>query len=445
MKICVINGSPKGNASVTLQTLLYLQNRFPECEFNFLDVGQKLRSFERDMTSARLAIESADILLFSYPVYTFMVPYQLHRFIELLKMQGLDLSGKFATQISTSKHFFDMTAHKFIEENCYDLGLKYIKGLSADMDDLLEAAGQQEALDFFKYLLFCVKNNLFETPPKNPAPTAPSYAPSLTLTPKSDRFDTVIVTNAEPNDRALSAMLTDFQAVYPYHSRIINIAEFPFVGGCLGCFNCASNGKCVYNDGFDTFLREKIQTASAIVYAFTVKDHSMGASFKIYDDRQFCNGHRTVNMGMPVGYLVSGDYAHEQNLQTIIEGRCEVARNFLAGVATNAAEICAMSDKLCYALENSLVLPQNFYGVGGMKIFRDLIYVMRGLMREDHKFYKEHGIYDFPQKKKGTIIKMQFVGLMMSNPKVRLKMRSKMNSAIVAPYKKVIEKNSGKK
>ena len=37
---------------------------------------------------------------------------------------------------------------------------------------------------------------------------------------------------------------------------------------------------------------------------------------------------------------------------------------------------------------NKLSRPANFYGVGGMKIFRDLIYVMQGLMKADHKFYK---------------------------------------------------------
>ena len=32
-----------------------------------------------------------------------------------------------------------------------------------------------------------------------------------------------------------------------------------------------------------------------------------------------------------------------------------------------------------------------------MKIFRDLIWMMRGLMKADHEFYKAHGMYDFPQ------------------------------------------------
>ncbi len=47
-----------------------------------------------------------------------------------------------------------------------------------------------------------------------------------------------------------------------------------------------------------------------------------------------------------------------------------------------------------------------------MKIFRDLIWIMQGMMKADHKFYKEHGFYDFPQKQKGTILKMKLVGML---------------------------------
>lgn len=78
----------------------------------------------------------------------------------------------------------------------------------------------------------------------------------------------------------MASMIEDFRRGYPYKTRIINIAEFLFQGGCLGCFHCAGEGKCVYKDGFDTFLRQEIQTASAIVYAFSIKNHSMGPRFK---------------------------------------------------------------------------------------------------------------------------------------------------------------------
>jgi len=111
------------------------------------------------------------------------------------------------------------------------------------------------------------------------------------------------------------------------------------------------------------------------VFAFTIRDHSMGARFKMYNDREFCNGHRTVTMGMPFGYLVSGDYSREMNLQTILEARAQVGGNFLAGVATDErdtdAQIDAMAAKLAYALDRSYSQPANFFGVGGMKVFRD--------------------------------------------------------------------------
>ena len=121
-------------------------------------------------------------------------------------------------------------------------------------------------------------------------------------------------------DKQLLSMIDRFRAVFSRKTRVVNIREYPFRGGCLGCFNCAVSGKCVYTDGFDSFLREKIQTAQAMVYAFRISDHSMGARFKMYDDRNFCNGHRTVTIGMPIGYLVDGPLSREENLKTVIEG-----------------------------------------------------------------------------------------------------------------------------
>ena len=75
-----------------------------------------------------------------------------------------------------------------------------------------------------------------------------------------------------------------------------------------------------------------------------------------------------------------------------------------------------------------------------MKIFRDLIYQMRGMMRADHKFYKKRGIYDFPQKKKLTSLKMYLVGMMLGNEKVLSKMGNAMNEGMLAPYNKMFEK-----
>ncbi len=443
MNILVINGSPKGNNSITLQTVLYLEKLNPNHKFTILNVGAKIKSLEKDFTPAIEAIKSADVLLFSYPVYTFIAPCQLHRFIELMKEHGVNVGGKVATQITTSKHFYDITAHRYIQDNCQEMGMNFIRGLSADMEDLTTKKGQKQASDFWNHFCWCVEKEYFEPVYVRPVTLALHQATVPAHSSANLDGDVVIVTDCTPENESLAAMIARFQAVLPKKTRIVNISEYPFKGGCLGCFNCAVDGTCIYKDGFDTFLREDIQKADAIVYAFTIRDHSMGARFKMYDDRQFCNGHRTVTIGMPIGYLVSGCYSVEPNLQTIIEGRANVGQNILAGVATDEfdpnAEIDRLADSLIYALEHKNVGPQNFLGIGGMKIFRDLIYQMQGMMRADHKFFKAQGQYDFPQKNKGQIAFMYLVGAMLGNKKLKAKMGGKMNEGMLMPYKKVLD------
>ena len=443
MNILVLNGSPKGEYSITLQTVRYLEKLNPQDTFNVLHVGQKIKALEKDFSPALKAIEETDILLFSYPVYTFMAPCQLHRFIELMKQYNASVKDKFATQITTSKHFYDVTAHRYIQDNCQDMGMKMIRGLSADMEDLPLAKGQKEAKDFWAHFHWCVENNYYETCYNREYTPAhkPVTVPSEISIPESG--DVVIVTDCAHNDTQLTGMIARFQAKLPLKSRVVNIAEYPLKGGCLGCFSCASDGICIYNDKFDVFLRDEIQTAQAIIYAFTITDHSMGSRFKMYDDRQFCNGHRTVTMNMPIGYLISGNLSEEENLRTIVEARSQVGGNIPAGIATDEfepdKEIDKLVSSLTYALENKYIQPANFYGVGGMKIFRDLIYQMRGMMRADHKFFKKHGQYDFPQKKKGQTMLMYLVGAMLANKKFKAKMGNKMNEGMIAPYKKVID------
>jgi len=444
MHILVLNGSPKGENSITLQTVRYLEKRFKDETFEVLHVGQRIKALEKDFEKAGEALKNADLILFCYPVYTFLVPSQLHRFIELIKEHGVDLAGKCAAQVSTSLHFYDITAHRFIRDNCDDLGLDYLGGLSADMEDLLKEQGRREAEDFFRFIVWRKEHGLAEPKrceqkPFTPVPLSESAAPAM-----SGGGRVAIVADFDPNEQSpIRDMVARFMRVAPFETTLVNLRAFPFAGGCLGCFHCAADGTCIYKDGFDKYLRENIQSADAIVYAFAIRDHSMGYRMKLYDDRQFCNGHRTVTMGKPVGYLVSGPLSAEENLRTVIEARAEVGGNFLAGVACDETDpdagIEALAETLRYAVDHAYQPPKTFWGVGGLKIFRDLIYQMRGLMREDHRFYKKHGFYDFPQKRRGRILGMYLVGGMMRNQKLQKKMSGKMTEGMLMPYKKVLE------
>ena len=259
MKILVINGSPKGKNSVTLQTCLYLMRVFPKHDFEVLHAGASINALEKDFSAAAEKLAAADLLLFSYPVYTFIAPSQLHRFIARMKREPGCLHGQYVTQLTTSKHFYDVTAHRYVEQNCQDMGLRVIHGLSADMDDLTTEKGRRQAVDFFQYICFSMERGLYEPLPAFRPVFEGVTADVPAASAGSETGDVVVVTDCGPEDVSLRRMIDRFSRVSPRKVREVNLRDFPFKGGCLGCFHCAFSGSCVYPDGFDTFLRETVQ------------------------------------------------------------------------------------------------------------------------------------------------------------------------------------------
>ena len=444
MNILVINGSPKGKNSITLQSMLYLEKKNIDHHFEFLHIGPIIRKLEKDFSEAKKMLEKAELIIFSYPVYTFLAPYQMHRFIELVYDNDVNVKDKWGTQITTSKHFYDITAHRFMNENMLDFGLKVLPGLSQDMEDLLKERGRKELLDWMKMTEFRIEMGIFRARKERAIEVQRKYEAKLDNIPKTGKKKISIVTNVEDNDSSLQNMIEDFRRSIPYEATVFNIGKFPFSGGCLGCFGCAKTGKCVHKDGFDSYLREQIQSADSIVYAFRIKHHFTASSMKCYDDRQFCNGHRTVTAGSPTAYIIAGDLKCERNLQDLIEARASVGGNFLAAIATDESDdtpraLQKAAESLSFAIRNGLEEPKTFFGEGGSRIFRDLIYEMQGLMKADHRFYRSHGMYSsFPQKHKSRIVMMKLVGLLMSLPGADKK-KGMMTEGMLAPYRKVLD------
>ena len=72
MKITVLNGSPKGEYSITLQYLKFLQKKFTEHEFQIIHVSQKIKKIEKDEDYFREIIEdvnNADAVLWSFGLW----------------------------------------------------------------------------------------------------------------------------------------------------------------------------------------------------------------------------------------------------------------------------------------------------------------------------------------------------------------------------------------
>ena len=149
VKIVVINGSPKGNVTITMQYVAYIQKHFPQHEFVICNVSEGIRQLEQNDGKFRetmAAVRKADGVLWASPVYLFLFPSQLKRFIELIheRQSQADLLGKYTAVLTTSVHFFDHTAHNYLNAVCDDLGMKYTGMFSADMEDMLHEAGRKQ-------------------------------------------------------------------------------------------------------------------------------------------------------------------------------------------------------------------------------------------------------------------------------------------------------------
>ena len=87
MKIVVLNGSPKGDISVTMQYINYIQKKFPIHEIKIQNISLDIKRIENDITKFQAIIDevqSSDGIIWATPVYYFLVPSQLKRFIELI-------------------------------------------------------------------------------------------------------------------------------------------------------------------------------------------------------------------------------------------------------------------------------------------------------------------------------------------------------------------------
>jgi len=442
MKILVLNGSPRGEYSVTKQYMLFLTKLFSKDDFKTLNAGQLIPSYKKEdnINILRNDINDSDLIIISYPVYTFLPPSQLYEFLEILNKNNIDFKNKFITQFTTSKHFYDVTAHKVLKECILDLNGKYVEGLSSDMEDLTNN-NTDEIIKWFKFVKEQVINEIFETREKINKDINFYNRVINTEKEKTNNKTIALITDYKDN-QSLKNMIDDYVSLSPYKVITYNLNDINIKCGCLGCLNCTINGACKIKDDYNSMLDE-INKADAFVNAFEIKNHSMSSLFKKYYDRQFVNGHRPINAGKPFAYIISGNISCERTLIEYIEQKSSVGGNYNSGIISDEYNTLKSIEsslyKMQYVLENDVKHQHDFYEIGGMKIFRDMIWTMRGLMKDDYIYYKENDFFDFPQKNRKKMIGIKLVGFLLRNKKISKKMGNVLNDGMISPYKKIID------
>jgi multimeric flavodoxin WrbA len=459
MNIVVLNGSPKGELSVTMQSVAYLAKLYPQHQFNLIHIAQRLKRLEGEPAAFQQVIDqvrAADAVLWGFPLYILMVHANYKRFIELIFERGAQaaFAGKYAAALSTSIHFFDHTAHNYVHAVCDDLGMRFVDSFSPDMYDLMTEAGRQQLALFGRHFLEAVENQ---------APTQPHYAPLAIrdfvyqpeLAPSAVSTlskKVVILHDASAPDSNLARMVARCRSALAGEVTVVNIRDLDIKGSCLGCLECAGNYRCAYTgkDGYIDFYKSTVMTADVLIYAGRMVDRYLSARWKMFFDRIFFNTHTPVLAGKQVAFVISGPFGQAPNLMEILRGFFEFQGANIVGVVSDDSGASADLDRrldqlMAHALacaQTGYARPQTFLGVGGMKIFRDDIYGrLRTVFAADHRAYGRMGLYKtFPQAELNTWLLNTFVAPIVNLPPIRGRFDRMIKRQMVAGHKQVVAK-----
>ncbi len=459
MEILILNGSPKGRQSVTMQYIAYLEKKFPQHTFNIWDVSQRIRMLENDAALFNQVIDQvrqADAVIWGFPLYILMVHANYKRFVELIWERGVQdaFARKYTASLSTSIHFFDHTAHNYIHAICDDLNMIFVDSFSADMNDLQEEQGQLKLTTFFNLFMDTVEKKMVV--PKVYQPLRLSnfvYQPGQPLAPVNGGDKKIVILHDE-NDRHsnLGEMISRCQDRFGGKATVVNIHELNIKGSCLGCLQCSGSYHCSYTgkDDYIEFYKSTVMTADILIYAGTLVDRFLSSRWKIFLDRIFFNTHTPVLIGKQVGFLVSGPISQVPNLFEILRGFFEFQGANLVGVVSDEVAVSAeldhavdhLVDRMLASSQMEYVHPQTFLGVGGTKLFRDDIYGrLRTVFAADHRAYQQMGIYKtFPQKNLPIILLNTFIAPLVNIPFIRRKFNSMIKQQMVNGFQSAIQK-----
>jgi multimeric flavodoxin WrbA len=457
MKITVLNGSPKGEQSVTMQYVHFMQKAFPQHELKILNIAQRINKIEEDAQAFQEILDdvkASDGVLWAFPLYFMLVQAHYKRFIELLWERNAQdvFQGKYAAVLTTSIHFYDHTAHNYLHAICDDLGMKYVDSYSADTHDLLKEAERKRFLLFAENFLTAIATAAPTFKQFQPIRYEPfEYVPDHTAQ-KIAIGDqkVVVVTDSDDPQTNLGKMLARFKQSFTQEVAVYNLKTLDIKGSCLGCMQCGYDNTCIWEgkDDYGEFFKTKVQSADVLIFAGTIHDRYLSSRWKTFFDRSFFNGHTPVLSGKQFGYILSGPLSQIPNLREILEAYTEAQHSNLVDIITDEPQDSTVIDVMLQSLAERLIRlagqqylkPATYLSIGGAKIFRDGVWGgMRFVFQADHRYYKQHGMYDFPQKDYKIRLLNIVMPVLLKIPAFRKRFYTQeMKSGMVRPFQKVL-------
>ncbi len=456
MRILVLNGSPKGEVSITLQYIHLLQKKFKGHEFQIHHVSQKINKIEKDeayFNDIINDIRNCDAVIWSFGLWVLVVPAQFMRFIELISERNAQsaFTGKYTTAISTSIQFYDHTAHNYIRAICEDLGMKFSESISFYLLNFMKEEKRQDFFVYFENFIRTIDKEL-DTTRLFPRLTFNNfdYHPTFSDAKIKTAKKALVITDDSDKDKNTGKMIERFVDSFQDKPEVIDLNDIEIKGACLGCMKCGYDYQCHYKDGFKEFYNNRVRNADILVFAGAMNGRYLSSKWKTFFDRAFFWNHTPSLFRKQIAYIISGPVSQNQNLIQILEGNVTARQlaNLVDIISDESADslvidsnIQRLAEQVVLYADRDFVRPSNFLGVGGHKIFRDEIFGhIRGVWQADHRYYKKHGLYDFEQKKRGLRMMNFFLLMLCRIPSFRKKYYDNIKKFPAKRYGKLLDK-----
>lgn len=373
MRVTVLSASPKQQLSLTLQTIRTLQKMCPEDQFDicFLKKVDDHSEFEEKANDAELIIILSSL-------YHLNTHGQLMRYLKDVKLP----KGKPITYITTSGMNMDVPAHNYLRSYARHNGLKWIRSLSLLDEDVLQECRREELYRWFSYVKDVVNNTrLTET----------------SLTNKTiailDCGDT-----AEETEKEAKEIVAKYEALGA-KVMLYNMRERS-IKGCIACFGCYTNNKCVIKDDFEAITDEINKNADVMLVVSGINYNQFSTNYKYFLDRHVKFGRFGQEQELIKAYVYCGeidgqDLAELEQHTLVVDS---LAGDCYVGLYPGTEEgIAQLIQESSYVVINDLYPQRNTYSYGLNHQFANLAYRLQNMTPRDYEYYKSKGFYDIPE------------------------------------------------
>jgi multimeric flavodoxin WrbA len=377
MKITVICASPNEEKSITYHHMLFLEKNITDHTFEYLFLNEK-GQISREENIFDILVFS-DLIIFSYPVHTMLVPYRMMLFMKTLLNDPRSklLIGKNACQYSTSNHFFDNTALKYMKQCFETLKMNTLPGYMAKSEDLLNKDSRKNIVSYFKQMLYRHEVKNFETKiysEKNEILYPFEYEPHLTE--HKEKSFVTLVYNGESYSQNLKNMILAFDNLMPNQIQLIDLSNITLQKNSMRARLRNIAFSTEEKDDYLSTYEEKLSQSKVIIYASDVEDHWFNEKFKIFEDRGFSRTGRQDNFQQAIAFIFVGSLKNERALQEYIEIKSQTCFDAYLGFINNEnpnvlLSIESMIQRVSNYLENPYKSSKGFYYFSSSKLFNE--------------------------------------------------------------------------